>query len=476
MAMLYDNTNDNCKTTSTSATEDPYILSEWDRLTFDIQVPFFAIYKWDDHGATSCQILVDSMQHGLEKAAEQLPSIAAKIHLDDQGRALPRMSPTKLTLKVRNFGPDEYKSYEEIARRSFLTDDIDVSRLMPGPEPASTTGANERIRNACFIQLNFIPGGIILSLGVNHRVGDAASIGKIALLICECTKACLENRPIPHHEYNFDRLPFLPPPTIATSVTKMTPISLSREEGFLVGDTATLVATLSTPIPADQAKGLTYRITHSDAVRLKGLCKPIGVGYVSTYDCITGLLFRAIVRARATINTSFLQLESNKKWYLTSASDLRHRNLLPTEYFGNGVKCVFTDPLSGSDILGHDGYSLIASKGRHSIQNNDGLSFFHRAVATAEKSLPNESVIYVPVGVPDSTHVVSSWYTVGAEKWDFGIGRPSAMRTFTIPAPNFSIIFPACEQNAYDIYVCLPEQEHDMLNKDEEFQSWFQVL
>ena len=76
----------------------------------------------------------------------------------------------------------------------------------------------------------------------------------------------------------------------------------------------------------------------------------------------------------------------------------------------------------------------------------------------------------------ETTHFLTSWYTVGAEKWDFGIGRPSAMRTFTIPAPNCSAIFPACEQDAYDVLICLSEQEHDMLNKNEEFQSWFQAL
>lgn len=71
------------------------------------------------------------MQHRLDAASELLPRLAAKIHLDQAEEPLPRTTPSPLKLVVRTYEAGEYKSYDELARRSFLSSDFEFLRLVP---------------------------------------------------------------------------------------------------------------------------------------------------------------------------------------------------------------------------------------------------------------------------------------------------------------------------------------------------------
>ena len=50
---------------------DPYALSELDKMLFDLYVPYLLLYKLSP--ADNHQRITDSMQRALDKAAEQLP-------------------------------------------------------------------------------------------------------------------------------------------------------------------------------------------------------------------------------------------------------------------------------------------------------------------------------------------------------------------------------------------------------------------
>ena len=186
---------------------DPYTISDNDMTMPDFPVPFFLVYKLPS--GVNLQHLADSMQQGLDKAAERLPSLAAKICLDDAKRPLRRLSPgAPLKLAVRTFEPGEYKSYVELAQRSFSPTDFEFYYLLP--EGTFTPPDAMYERQVFVVQLNFIPGGIILAVALNHIAGDGSSQSLAITLVCDCAKACLEGKPDPDmpHTYSFDRRPF----------------------------------------------------------------------------------------------------------------------------------------------------------------------------------------------------------------------------------------------------------------------------
>ena len=486
--MSYTNAN-NKDEPAKPTTGNPYTISEWDKLYFDMYTPVFAIYKYqekDNPNTYSQQKIITTFQKGLKKATKQLPPISAKLNLNNLKRPMTNTSPTNPTFKVRTFLPGEYKSYDELAERSFLTDDFDISLLVPEEVLVNINNSeNNDERCICFIQLNFIPGGIIFTIGGNHMATDITSIDMMALLICECTKACLENRSPNHHEYNFDRRLFIPPTNTAE---EFDPDPANMPIIFDKTNIPPPIALNMKPPAAGSMKGQMYRITTFNAKKLKELCKPmtidngVTVEYISTYDCFIAMLFKSIARVRTTINPSLLQ--ENKEWWIYTAYNLRPRKQIPQNYFGNGINVVPKVPISITDILGHDGCSFIASSSRRSILNNQGLLICQRAVAAAANANMHmhidqlqKAAVLVPTGFPETSLLVSDWCSIDVANWDFGIGSPSALRSFSLPTPNTTFLFPDCsskhETRAY-LYVCLTELELDLLNI--EFRRWFELL
>ena len=452
---------------------------------------------------------------------------------------------------------------------------------------------DEYERRVCAVQLNFIPGGAILAVSLNHIAGDGSSESLAITLICDCAKACMEGNPDsdPRPAYSFDRRPFLPSNEItaqsreqliadnekkihiaildvtgsqsgspssstrAPSPQQESGDDLSARDGAVDGPSTELksgdklsasegvcmpsrwveiltsvnascggIATTITwarvwlasvlrswvgsvrrlvfggrrvaggdPTPQQESgdssaasegagddpsqsfKGQVYRVTASDASRLKGMCRPLGdVEYLSTYDCIYGAFCRALTRARTTLKPS---LREHKDWLFYHAIDLRarYRDIIGPRYFGNAVALGITEPLSADDVLGADGLSVAASSIRYSIQHMGSLKSLTNITGLDAKLSPDARVVVQGWGFPETSFGLTSWYTVNAANWDFGIGPPTILRAFDAPAYNMGVLFPDCQkQQKYDLHFCLKEEEHEMLMKDEEFRSWFQ--
>ena len=455
--------------------EDPYTLSEEDRMLLDVFVPVFMIYKLPSDA--NHQLIADSLQRGLDNAAEQLPPLAAKIHLDDMGRPLPRTSPAgPLKLNVRTFESGEFMSYDELSQRSFSPADFRLLSLVPY-EMANPPARERRI---CFVQLNFIPGGIILVISLSHIAGDGSSISLAASLICRCTKACMENNLVPQHDYCYDRRPFLPPADLVASQSKEQLIAANeKHHAIKIVDSNAMHAPKKPYDPnPTTCRGIVYRMTGFDAKRLKALCKPIvdGVDYVSTYDSVFALLFMTIMRIRSTINPSLLDKECTFV-HAVNLRSLRKEGILPPNYFGNGVVASSTIPLPVRKVIGPDSLSLIASSIRHSIvRENFLLEELHNLVAVPAKLLPHERALLMPIGLPENYFVATSWYAMDVAAWDFGIGRPTIIRARDGQKLNVGYLLPDCQQTGlYELDVYLPEHEQLLLSKDAEFRSWFEV-
>ena len=180
------------------------------------------------------------------------------------------------------------------------------------------------------------------------------------------------------------------------------------------------------------------------------------------------------MRARTTLKPSLLK---SKEWRFCHAIDLRRRcqEAIGPNYFGNAVAIGTAEPLSVDEILGANGLSLAASSIRYSIDHMDSLTSFRNMTGLDAKLRPEERVLLRAWGLPETSFLLTSWYSLNAAYWDFGIGCPIIFRAGDGPVLNFGTLFPDCQkQQKYDLHFCLPEKEHELLMKDEEFRSWFQ--
>ena len=455
-----------------TAADDEYTLSDLDMVSPDTLVTSFLVYELRPNH--NFQVIAESLQHGLNQAAKQLPPLAAKIHFDSSGKPLKRLTRGSSKLQVRMFELGEHKSYDHLAERSFSPYDFDRLRLLP---KEAYDDINER--PVFLAQLNLIPGGLILALGFNHIATDGGGRNLATTLICKCSKAHMEASPMPLFSFDYQRDPFAAPPELLALPKEQL---ITRIRDYQIIETATTTKGTAAPQKngvVNMNKGLVYRIEGSAVQRLKDSCKPLnGVKYVSTYDCVVGMLWKSVLRIRAELKPHLKTSESR----LLNPVDLRNRpgQGVSKTYFGNAVSVASAGPVQMADLLGPDGLSFAASSIRQSIENTT-LASIANVTALGTMMAPTEKLVFRPSGgLLEENLMFTTWYFNNTAAYDFGVGPPSTVRCWAAPIPGFAILFPDCkrQQNSrvYDLYVTLPEAEQDMLSKGEDVRTWFQIL
>ncbi|MDI1488082.1 MAG: hypothetical protein OHK93_007356 [Ramalina farinacea] len=454
---------------------DEYLLSDLDMISPDTLVTSFLVYE--SQNDQQFQLISDSLAYALKVAAERLPPIAAKIHFDSARRPHRRMTPGCLQLHVRRFEDGEHKPYNQLEKGSFSPYDFDRLRLLPEGAYADTG------EKAVFMaQLNRISGGLILALGFNHIATDGGGRSLATTMICSYSKSYLAASSLPPFSFDFNRGPLAAPSELLDLPKEQL---LKRSENHQIIDIApTATNGIQQPhqtngTPASPPRGLIYRIEGPAVQKLKESCKPLnGAKYVSSYDSIIGLLWTRVLHIRAEMKPHLQTGDSR----LLHPIDLRSRGgtAIPKSYFGNAVTVASAGPVRMADLLGPDGLSCAASSIRASIEQASVASI---APATALGHMvgPTEKVVFRPKGgLAEENVMFTTWYFNRTEAYDFGVGPPSAVRTWAAPVPGFFILFPDCERRqdsrVYDLFVTLPKAEQETLSKDDEMQRWFRIL
>ncbi|KAI1396513.1 transferase family-domain-containing protein [Hypoxylon fuscum] len=453
-------------------TNDKYTLSDLDMISPNSLVAFYLIYKLE--ATHDIHIVTETLQQGLKRAAEQLLLLAAKIRFDSSGKPLKRMVPGSLEAKICTFESWEHKSYDQLAAASFPPDDFDQAQLIPVEIYDNTDE-----RPVLLVQLNFIPGGLIFGLGFNHVANDGVSMNLALTLISKCSKAYMERTSELRSSFDYQRAAFAANP--AALALPKEQLSAHVRDYRIVEITGTL-NDRNVPKPTRAlrgVKGLIYRIEGEAVQRLKDSCSPLGgTEYISTYDCIVGMLWRSVVRVRTELNPHLKTSNSR----LLHPVDLRHRpeSGISEKYLGNAVAVANAGPVQVVDLLGTKGLSLAASSVRHSIENTT-LASIGDAIALGTKMASTENLIFKPGGgLQEANFMLTTWYFMNTAAYDFGIGPPESVRCSPVLTAGFMLLFPDCrrqkDSRVYDLYITLSEAEHRLLKEDEEFRSWFSIL
>ncbi|KAF3388717.1 hypothetical protein F1880_004343 [Penicillium rolfsii] len=441
-----------------------YELSDLDKSGFLKEVTVAMFYEVP--ATTDVESLISSLESGLENAINQLPFMSGELQFENTGKLCIVKSPeNQLKFQIRRFDSTEDKSLSALAHTSFAPYSLNLTAFIPKvPEDKKVV---------CALSLNIIDGGLVLGLRVNHAAGDWSSIDKFLSLICQGCKAQQEGMGMPTFTYDLRRDPYNTP---ADTSKYSRHASLKRLRLFYVMEKSQFKLPSSTP-----SQPRIYRISDAGIKDIKAQCSSYltGVEFVSSYDCISALLWTSITRAR-------LQLHPDMETFLSRfihPVDVRTRdpnNRTSENYFGNAVIGAQAGPLNAQDLVSdtNRGLATAASLIRQSINSVDLSSISHMTYLISSLS-PMETL----GSHADFTNMdvfMNTWHSGSTAKYDLGAGVvPVAFRLYAPMPGACAVILPNFSRRStgiVDVHLQVTAEEHDLLQRDAEFTKYFELV
>lgn len=433
------------------------------------------------------QQILNNLTEGLSRTLAEYPILVGTLHFDnDAKRVVVKRTPaSSLTLAVKEPGPDgtiDVESFEFLDKHDFPVHLLDASKVLPSsvvgkfPVPAQDISTDGPA--VCAFQVTFIDGGIILALAITHQVSDGMGCETLLTSWSRNSYAVFEGTPtgVIDAAMMADR-------TILSAKGK--PVT-SPEELKKLGDkfpTYKARDVPPAPPPVDfkmpVVKTRIWHVPKSKLKELKALASkqpPGGVeGWVSTYDALLAILWRAIVRAKLPL----LKPEPAAPSKAIHAVNARGRTepAIPDNYIGVAVTLPQSPELTVADVLSPDLGSTLPL-----------LAHTVRAATSQVKPEYVADLIRWAGSCPDLRWVeldmhwvlgldcmAFDWHTMKSyETHDFGFGRPAALRWPHPQFEGFLFVLPTRTTKGNPdegLEVCLGLEEscYPNLRKDDEF-------
>lgn len=445
--------------------EVKYELSDMDKMGIAKHVKIFILYELQP--TVNQGQLVSRVKEGVRNATRQLPSMAGRLQFDDPGKPYIVTAPgSEVEVSIRQLEPQEHKPLSALAGDAYAPSTLDAARLLPSEEELAAKNP------VCALQLSFIEGGLILGFRMNHGVGDWVSMDRFLSLVCQSSKAWHESVKMPTYTPDLNRAPY--------NACSMDPAISQQEKlanlpAFHVMEKSQFKPTMPPPFQSS-----IYKISEQETQQIKAQCTPYldGVDYISSYDCISALMWTAITRARIQLHPEKASAETR----FVHPIDVRSRDpekKTSAQYFGNAVIASQAGPLIAQDLVAEGGRGLATAAGlvRQSISSVSLSTISH--MTSLLTSLPPTEMLLPQANFADMDMFMNTWYSGNAEKYDIGAGStPVAFRLHS-PMPGSCMILPNFSRGAtrvFDVCLQLTADEHELLRKDAYFLRYFEVV
>jgi hypothetical protein len=391
-----------------------------------------------------CESAILALKTGLQSTVNEIPILAGQMGLTPTGWIVKK---GHALLLIR----DVDMSYCELQSSNF-------SETMLLPETLSsipTITDPESQWNVCRIQANFIRGGLLLVISINHITMDGYGITKI---IEALARNCRSNG----------------------STTCPKPVIFDRSrlsECTGEADTKKLLCYTIVPgvpklrqIPADIIT-TSFRLQLPALKTLKIAASP-KEGWITTHDAVNALCWRT--HARGRYKAKLVTEEDIARF----AFPVQFRQLidppLPSNYIGNAV-LMTKGQLPMKTLLGPDGLKIAAAAIRAGIQNVDA-AYVDNFIAVA-KSLDNPRQLKINLMLDDPrTGFGSTSYKSfdhSTLDWDPVLGNFERLRLpFGVLGEGMSIILPVLRDGSWEVTVTLEQALLELFIADEELTKY----
>ncbi|THX25074.1 hypothetical protein D6D10_09995 [Aureobasidium pullulans] len=450
-------------------------LSAFDHLMPRIYVLITLVFALDASVNTS--EIIEHLKAGLEITVAQFPALAGTLQTNEKDGSLwvqrKKENTVDMVVNWQNGEEDtELPTYQELAKGGFPAAMLEGDKLLPQAVTAKQLfrGDNDdKDTPVSTFQVNFIRGGLILGIGVHHSVSDGPGCDGFLSQWAENTRAIKNGNRLPRfNPMNLDRSRLNS--TATPTATRMQELSEKLPTFRLVKEPPTLPEDFVMP----SFSPTMYHFPKQRCERLKNDCKPSNPdAWVSTYDCIMAVLWRATTRAKIPM----LEPDMDKKINLTHAVNNRKilNPPLPDRYLGNAVSLAQVTPTATKDVIAEDALPAIALAIRSSISRITPESIQDSAEWVA--GIENKSQININVDAFLGMDLAAtSWQQMSSyTQQDFGFGVPKAVR---FPKPDWEgyvFVYPEREEGV-EVCVLLEDACQGRLREDEELGRYASLM
>jgi len=309
--------------------------------------------------------------------------------------------------------------------------------------------------NVCRIQANFIHGGLLLVISINHTAMDGYGITKvIEVLARNCRVNSL---------------------TASSELVVLDRSILSQCKGeAYIGKLPAYTVVSGLPklrqFPADIVT-TTFRLPVPALKALKIAASPTK-GWITTHDAINALCWRT--HARGRYKAKFITEEDTVRF----AFPVEFRQLvqppLSSNYIGNAVLMTKVK-LPVKTLLGPDGLSIAAATIRAGVKEVDA-TYIDNFIAVA-KSLedPRQLKINLMLEDPHTGFGSTSYkgFAHGTLDWDPILGKFERLRlSYGVTGEGMSIVMPVLSDGSWEVTVTLEQQLVELFRADEEWTRY----
>lgn len=434
------------------------------------------------------QQILENLTEGLSRTLAEYPILVGSLHFDNEAKRIvvKRTPASSVTLAIKEpalNGTSDIESFATLDKHDFPVHLLDASKVLPSsvvgtfPVPAQDIWTDGPA--VCAFQVTFIDGGIVLALAITHQVSDG--MGCETLLTSWSRNSYALSKGTANGTVDPAAMPDR---TILSAKGK--PIT-SPEELKKLGDKfPTYKARDGPPAPPPTdfkmpvVKTRIWHVPSSKLKELKALASapaPDGgnTGWVSTYDALLAILWRAIVRAKQPL----LKPDPAAPSKAIHAVNARGRTepAIPDNYIGVAVTLPQSPELTVADVLSPDLGSALPLLARtvRAATNQVAPSYVADLIKWAG-SCPDLRWVELDMHwVLGLDCMAFDWHTMKSyEVHDFGFGRPAALRW---PHPQFEGFFfvlptrttKGNPDEGLEICLGLEESCYPNLQTDEEF-------
>ncbi|KAJ4388658.1 hypothetical protein N0V93_006117 [Gnomoniopsis smithogilvyi] len=380
----------------------------------------------------------------------------------------------------------DFPSFAELKRRHFPASELD-ERMLPGSfTPAPVPPPGEGVP-AMVVQFNLIQGGLIMGIAVHHMIVDARGLDKLIARWAAHTRSVIDSArfSIPLSIQNCD----LDPAMLDLTISKTGEKVIDYRKQAVASLKYAPNAPPASDIPPSAMEQHIWHIPASKLAALKASAAPVAGDdkqqWVSTNDCVTALMWRAVTRSR--LGKHGVTSPKNDKRHLALENSLDVREAfrtirsegIPEAYVGNVVMfSKATMPLC--QLIAPETFRAVAVKTREAIDTYRAWPTVQRAIDWISACPRGADVEMDFHAVGGLDFVTTSWRVLKAyERADFGFGPLAALRWATAVFDGYCFLYPTRPSGNSDegmeIYMGLEKDCMKRLLLDEELARWAEV-
>lgn len=417
--------------------------------------------------------IVNSLRKGMETLTKNFPWLAGNVineGASEGNTGTYRIIPSdNIPMVVKDLRTNPCApTMELLSRKNFPISMIDEKIFAPCMTiniPGSTVGLVADTGPVFAVQVNFIFGGLVLTLVGQHNTMDMTGQGSIINLL---NKAC--------HQQGFSKEEL----TIG-NLDKSKSITLfdeSWEPGIELDcqmAKASLSSTGESTASASCVPKVNWGYIEFSASSLRALktlaMQTVGPHsrFVSTDDAVTAFIWKSTSHSRS------LRLKPKTSSTIARAVDVRQLLEVPLTYPGALTNMTYNT--TSIQKLDHEPLGVIASQLRRKLDSEAlDLVYNTRALATFLNRCPDKTRIFITAPVNVSSGIMlSSWAKLNLYDLDFNLdlGVPKAVRRPKFsPVESLVYIMPRSRKGEMVVALCLRDDDWKRLNADKEWMKF----